>query len=161
MKILIALAIFTILLLWYTLQGRAWLKAKPWAQGFFTWVEPAEIVLFKKSETILFARLKVFTGLLLALLTNVGTIDISPIVPLVPEKYQGWIHGAFNLMPLLLSIVGWMDERLRNQTTLPVEMVAVSNKTIAENPKVAEAVAMAVATKTEAVAVVTEAKKAA
>jgi len=154
----VSLFVFSLILTWYALWGRAWLKSKSWAQPFFDWIEPIELVLFKKSETILFARLKILTGLLLAVLTNLGTIDLTPIMPFVPEKYQGWLHIAFNLAPLMLSVVGWMDEQLRKRTTLPIEVVAVPDKTIAENPKVAEAVAMAVATKTEAVAAVNEAK---
>jgi hypothetical protein len=154
----VSLFVFSLILTWYALWGRAWLKSKSWAQPFFDWIEPIELVLFKKSETILFARLKILTGLMLAVLTNLGTIDLTPIMPFVPEKYQGWLHIAFNLAPLMLSVVGWMDEQLRKRTTLPIEVVAVPDKTIAENPKVAEAVAMAVATKTEAVAAVNEAK---
>lgn len=154
----VSLFVFSLILTWYALWGRAWLKSKSWAQPFFDRIEPIELFLFKKSETILFARLKILTGLLLAVLTNLGTIDLTPIMPFVPEKYQGWLHIAFNLAPLMLSVVGWMDEQLRKRTTLPIEVVAVPDKTIAGNPKVAEAVAIAVATKTEAVAAVNEAK---
>jgi hypothetical protein len=158
-----ALFIFalSLLLTWYALWGRAWLKTKPWAQPFFDWIEPVELALYKKSETILFARMKMVTGLLLAALTNIGTIDLTPIMPFVPEKYQGWLHVAFNLAPLMLSIVGWMDEKLRNRTTLPIEVVAVPDKVMAENPVVADAVAKAQDAKVEAVAVVAEQKAAA
>lgn len=153
MKILIILSIITALLLWYALQGRDWLKSKPWAQPFFAWVEPIEIVLFKKSQTILFARLKMVTGLLLTYLTQVGTIDLSPWMPLVPEKYQTYVDAAVKSVPLVLTLVGWADELLRNKTTAPLVLVAVPDKVVAENPKVAEAMAMADQTKTEAVAV--------
>jgi len=149
-----------ILLLWYALKGRAWLKTKSWANGFFAWIEPIEIVLYRKSETLLFARLKILTGIILAALTNIGTIDLTPIMPFVPEKYVGFVQAAFNLLPLTISLVGWADQRLRNTTTLPIEIVAVPDKVVAENPKVAEAVAMADSTKTEAVAAVAEAKAA-
>jgi len=151
----------SLLLTWYALWGRAWLKTKPWAQPFFDWIEPVELALYKKSETILFARMKMVTGLLLAALTNIGTIDLTPIMPFVPEKYQGWLHVAFNLTPLMLSIVGWMDEKLRNRTTLPIEVVAVPDKVIAENSKVAEAVTAAAVAKQESIAVINEEKKAA
>lgn len=136
----------------YALWGREWLKSKPWAAGFFSWIEPVELALFKKSETILFARLKIVTGALLALLTNLGTIDITPALPLVPERWQGYVRAAFNFMPLLLSLVGWMDESLRNKTTKPIELVAVPAAAV--TPEVAVAIAQADEAKVQAVATV-------
>ncbi len=53
-----------------------------------------------------------------------------------------------------------MVEKLRSAVSKPLELVALPDKVVAENPKVAEAVAMAEATKTEAVAVVADAKAA-
>lgn len=158
MKTLLILAVITGLLLWYALHGRAWLKSKSWAGGFFAWVEPIEILVFKKSETILFARLKILTGLLLMILSQVGTIDLTPIMPFVPDKYEAYVRVAFNLLPLTITAIGWMDEQLRKSVSKPIELVALPDKIVAENPKVAEAVAMADATKTEAVAAVVEAK---
>jgi len=153
MKTLIILTVITGLVLWYALQGRDWLKSKSWAQGFFAWVEPIEILLFKKSETILFARLKVVVGAVLTLLTQIGSIDLTPLMPFVPEKYQPYVNFAINLIPLAISAMGLLDEKLRNTVSKPIELVALPDKVVAENPKVAEAVAMAEATKTEAVAV--------
>lgn len=153
------IVLIVLILLAYAIWGRPWLKSKPWAAGFFAWIEPVELVLFKKSETILFARLKVLTGLVLMLLTYLGTIDLSPIIPFVPDKYQGFVNAAFGLLPLLISFVGLADEKLRNMTSLPIELVAVSAKEAAK-PAVAEAIAMADSTKTEAVAVVAQAKAA-
>jgi hypothetical protein len=160
MTFLIVLAVITGLLLWYALKGRAWLKSKPWAAGFFAWIEPAEILLFKKSETLLFARLKMLTGLLLTVLTQIGTINLTPFMPFVPEKWQKYVDAAVNALPMVISLMGWADERLRNTTTKPIELVAVPDKVAAGNTKVAEAVAMADATKAEAVAVVVQAKAA-
>jgi hypothetical protein len=162
MTILIVLAVITGLLLWYALQGREWLKTKSWTQGFFEWIEPIEIALFRKSETILFARLKILTGLLLTLLTQIGSIDLTPIMPFVPDKYAPYVHVAFNLLPLVISGMGALDEKLRNGTTKPIELVAVPDKVVAENPAVAQAVAVAEVAKVEAVAVtaVAEAKAA-
>lgn len=161
---MIFFAIIVAILLVYALWGRDWLKSKPWAQSFFDWIEPVEIFLFKKSPTILFARLKVFTGFLLTYLTSIGSIDLTPVTPFVPEKYRWLVNGAVALLPLIISIVGGLDEYLRKKTTLPIELVAVPDKVLAENPRAAEAVAMAEQTKTEAVAVtavaVAEAKKA-
>lgn len=152
----LTLLIVSVVLTVYALWVRDWLKKQSWAQGFFAWIEPIEIALFKKSSVILFARLKMLTGAILALLTNLGTIDLTSVMPFVPEKYQPYLHAFFNLTPLLLTMVGWMDEKLRNATTLPIEVVAVPDKVIAENPVVANAVATAVVAKTEAVAAVKE-----
>ena len=59
------------------------LKEQPWMAGFFRVMEPIEIALFKKSETILFARLKMLTGVLLTLLTTIGSVDMSAVMPLL------------------------------------------------------------------------------
>jgi DMSO/TMAO reductase YedYZ molybdopterin-dependent catalytic subunit len=101
------------------------------------------------------------SGIILMLLTQAGTIDLTPFMPFVPEAYTPYVHVAVNMLPLVLSVMGWIDEQLRNKTTAPIELVAIPDKVVAENPRVAEAVAMADQTKTEAVAVtVTEAKAA-
>lgn len=160
MKFLLLLAFIVALLLVYALWGREWLKTKDWAAPFFAWIEPYEIALFRKSEVILFARLKVVTGVLLSLLAQLGAIDFTPLLPFLPEKYHGLVHFAANLTPLALTIVGWMDERLRVKTTMPIEVIAVPDKVKAENPKVAAAVEAAVIAKVEAVAVVKEEKAA-
>jgi hypothetical protein len=160
MKLAIILVPVAILLTWYALWGRDWLKSKPWAQGFFAWIEPIEIKLFKKSQTILFARLKIVSGLILTMLTQAGTINLTPLMPFVPEQYQAYVNVAVNCLPLALSLMGWIDEALRNKTTAPLEIVALSDKAVADSPKLAEAVAMADQTKTEAVAAVVEAKAA-
>lgn len=150
----------TLVILWYALGGRSWLKSKLWAQSFFVAIEPVEIFLYKKSETILIARFKIFVGLLLSALTSLGALDLTPIMPFVPEKYAFLAHAAINLLPLAISIVGLIDEKLRNTTTKPVELVALPDKAVENNPRIAEAVAMAEVTKVEAVAVVTEEKAA-
>jgi hypothetical protein len=159
MKILIILALITALLLWYALQGRDWLKSKPWAwaRGFFAWIEPIEITLFKKSETILAGRTLAALGGVLTFLTQFGEIDLTPIMPFVPEKYQPFVSFAVNSTPMLITAIGWMVERLRNRTTKPIELVAVPDKVVAESPALQEAIAMADDAKVEAVAVTAEA----
>lgn len=154
MKILLPLAILVAVLLWYAVQGREWLKSKTWATGFFAVVEPVEIALFRKSETILFARLKMLSGVALASLTLLGTIDITPLMPLVPDQYEPLVTTAFKLLPLLLTVIGWLDERLRYTTTKPIALVAVAERDI--SPPVLEAIAAADVAKQQAVAVVTE-----
>lgn len=155
MKIAIALILLFALLFVYALYGRPWLKQQAWAKGFFDWIEPIEIVLYKKSETILLARAKVVTGALLTVLTFLGTIDITPLMPFVPDKYEGALHIVFNLIPLSISLLGLADEKLRNQTTAPIEIVAAPEKTM--TPEIKEAIAMADATKAEAVEAVKKA----
>lgn len=157
MTTLIILSLITALLLWYALQGRDWLKSKPWAQPFFAWVEPIEIVLFKKSQTILFARLKIVSGLILMGLTQAGKIDLTPFMPLVPEQYQFYVNTAVNSLPAVLSLMGWFDELLRNKTTKPLELVAVPDKVVAESPALQDVIAKADDAKIEAVAVTAEA----
>jgi len=152
MKILLGLAVVTSLLLVYALWGRSWLKSKPWAVGFFAWVEPVEIALFKKSETILAARTLSALGALLTFLTQIGDINLAAITPFVPEKYQAFVTFGVNCLPLLISAVGWMVEKLRAKVTKPLELVAVPDKVIAENPVIAQAVADAEVAKVEAVA---------
>jgi hypothetical protein len=162
MKVLIVLAVITGILLWYALKGRDWFKSTSWGQRFLVWIEPAEIWLYKKSEMLIVARGLQAMGATLTFLTWIGQIDITPILPLVPEKYAGIVQAVFSFLPLVLNGLGAIVERLRNRTTKPIELVALPDKVVAENPKVAEAVAMADATKVEAVAVVaTEAAKAA
>jgi hypothetical protein len=152
MKTLIVLAVITGLLLAYALKGREWLKSKSWAQPFFELVEPVEILLFRKSETILFARLKMLTGVLLMILSQIGTIDLTPLMPFVPDQWEPYVRAAFNLMPLIITAVGWMDESLRKTTTKPIELVAVPDT--GQTPEVKVAIAQAEDAKELAVAVV-------
>lgn len=152
MKVLLPIAVIVAVMLVYALWGRDWLKSKSWAQGFFAAIEPLEIFLFKKSETILFARLKIVVGAVLTFLTQIGSIDLTPIMPFVPEKYQPYVNFAFNLIPLIISGMGFLDERLRNTTTKPLELVAVPEASL--TPEVKIAIAQADETKEWAVSVV-------
>lgn len=129
---------------------------KHWFPSFFSWIEPVEIALWKKSETILFARLKIFIGLLLTFLTQAGAIDITPLMPFVPDQWEGIVKAAWNCVPLAISILGMMDERLRNQTTKPIELIAVAEKDM--TPKVEAAIAKVEAVNTQAVAAVVAAE---
>jgi hypothetical protein len=158
MTILIILAIFTALLLWYALAGRDWLKRQPFGQTFFELVEPVELLLFKKSETILFARTLSGLGAALTMLQQVDGINLAPILPLVPEAWQGVVSFAVGCLPLLISLLGMIVEWLRNRTTKPVALVAVAEADI--TPEVARVIASADAVKEKAVEVVTQAKAA-
>lgn len=156
----ISLFVVSVLLLLYALKGRAWLKSKPWAAPFFAWIEPYEIFLFKKSETILFGRLLTGLGAVLTFLTQFGEIDLTPFMPFVPEKYQPFVNVVGNCLPLLISVVGWLVEKLRSTVSKPLELVALPDKVVADNPILAEATAAAPAIKAEAVAVAADAKAA-
>lgn len=152
MKILLPLALITAIVLIYAVWGRDWLKRQEWAQGFFSWVEPIELALYKKSETILAARTLSSLGVITTFLTQFKEIDLSPIIPFVPEKYQPFVNVAVNSVPMLLTLLGWMMEKLRNKVTKPLELVAVPEAKI--TPEVAVAIAAADEAKEQAVAVV-------
>ncbi len=152
MKILLPIAVIVAALLVYALWGRDWLKSKSWAQGFFAWVEPWELFFYKKSETILFGRLLTGLGAVLTLLTQIGSIDITPLMPFVPEKYHALVQFVWNLLPLTISGLGMIVEKLRNSTTKPLELVAVPEAKL--TPEAVEAIAVADLAKAEAVAAV-------
>ena len=162
MTIGITLAILIAILIWYALRGRAWLKTKPWAQPFFSWIEPVEIALFKKSETILVGRLLWVGGLLVTSYDGIAvfasSLDLTPVTTRIfdalhiPPDMRGLTVTAF------LGMIGLLMNWLRKRVTLPIEIVAVADKDV--TPKVAEAIAVADQTKVEAVAAVAEAKAA-
>lgn len=127
----------------YAVWGRTWLKTKPWAAGFFAWIEPIEIAVFKKSETILWARIKMGTGVLLSLLTQFSDFNLTPLLPFFPERWNGIIVTVVNFLPLAITIVGWLDEKLRYTSTKPIELVAVPDKEVEANPVLASAIAAA------------------
>lgn len=157
MKTFIVLGLVSAFILWYALWGRAWLKSKPWAAGFFAWIEPIEITLYKKSETILLARLKMLIGVLLTVLTYLGTIDLTPLMPFVPDEWEPLLKSLFNLIPLTLSLLGLIDEKLRNQTTAPVEIVAAPEAKLSTEAK--EAIAVADLAKQQAVTAIKQETK--
>ena len=156
MKFLLPIALIVAVILVYALWGRDWLKAKPWAAPFFEWVEPIEVRLFKKSETVLVARTLSILGPVLTLLTQLGTVDITPLMPFVPDEHQGLVQFVWNLLPLTITGLGMIVEKLRNNTTVPIEIAALPDKALAEKPAVAEVVAKLQDVKAEAVAVVKE-----
>ena len=152
MKVLLPIAIIIAVLLVYVLWGRDWLKKQSLAQGFFAFVEPIELLLYKKSETILFARSLSALGAVLTVLTQLGSIDITPIMPLVPDQYEGAVRMAWNMLPLLITGLGVIVEKLRNSTTKPLELVAVPEAKL--TPEAVEAIAVADMAKAEAITAV-------
>jgi hypothetical protein len=133
------------------------MRNAPWAKPFFAAIEPIEIMLWSKSETLLRARFKMGLGLILTMLTQLQTINITPLMPIVPEGYRGFVTVAFNMLPFLITISGWVDEKMRKDTTMPVEVVAMPMNAPPEvKAVVAEAQA---ANQTAAAIVAAEAKK--
>lgn len=121
---------------------------------FLDWIEPVERIAFWKSETIFMARVKMVTGFLLTAATQAGGIDITPLMPFIPDQYEGIITFVWNLMPLIVSAVGWFDQQQRFDTTKPVEIVAMRT----DAPEaVKEAAAVADATNKETVEVIKQA----
>lgn len=165
--ILWTLVVVAVLVASYVLYVREWLQRREkeqeaapngpqWAVRWFDFWEPIEIYLWRKSETILFARFKVFLGASLTLLTQIGTIDLYPIMPFFPDKYRPFLEFAFNCVPLLITLVGLMDEKLRRDTTKPLELVAIREENVP--PEVREAILKAELAKRQAVETVAEAK---
>lgn len=160
----ITLAIFVALILWYAIRGRAWLQERSWAKGFFAWIEPIEIALYKKSETLLVGRLLWLGGLFVTFYDGIAvfmqSLDLTPITTRifdfvhVPPDMRGMVTAGF------VTGLGYLISWMRKRVSKPMELVALPDKVVAENPKVAEAVAMADQTKVEAVAAVVEAKAA-
>jgi hypothetical protein len=150
MVLALAFGIPTLLILVYVLGGRRWLKSKPWATGFFATIEPIEITLWRKSETILWARFQQLIGIVLTLLTGLGALDLSPLFPLLPEKYK-WVP---TVLPLIITCAGKISEMQRVSTTKPVELVELPDKM---SPRMAEVVRDAEITKQVAVAVAEDA----
>jgi len=101
---------------------------------FFAWIEPLEIVGWKKSVTVLWARFKVVLGAILTLLTQMGQIDITPLLPVMSEKWQGIVQFAFNCIPLVISMSGIVEEKARRDTGTPLDIVALPEAAIAESP---------------------------
>lgn len=157
--ILLSLAIVLVVIAIWVVGGRAWLKDKPWAwsKWWFALIEPFEITFYRKSETILKARTMQVTGLLLSALTALGQIDLSLFVPFLPEGWA-WVSLLTPIIPLLISVVGWMDEQMRKDTKTPLEIVELPDDKSALPAPVIEAVAQAEATKEIAVAAVKEAE---
>jgi hypothetical protein len=117
------------MIIWYALAGRKWLKSKPWAQGFFAWIEPLELALYKKSETILVGRLLSVGAFVVTiydgLATFVQSLDLTPVTtrifdaPHIPPDMRNLSISAF------IGIVGLLISYLRKRTTKPLELVAV------------------------------------
>ncbi len=155
--VIIGAVALTALALWYVLVGRCWLKTKSWTKPFFDWIEPIEIALWDKSETMLTARLLWLGGFLVtgydALAVFLPTLDLTPLtdrlLASVPQDLRGLVvSGAIGLLGLLIA---W----LRKRTTKPLELVKLPD---AMPTEVAAVIDMAEAAKDAAVSTAKEAQ---
>ena len=154
---LIVTALIVVLILAYVVEGRAWLKRKPWAASFFAWIEPIEIALFKKSETMLVGRLLSVGGMIVSAYDAVAVflpgLDLTPVTDRllanVPQDMRGLVVGA------MFAGLGWLISFLRKHTSKPLEIVELPDVLPAA---VAAKVEEAEQVKVDAVAAVAEAK---
>jgi len=155
----ITLAIIGLLLL-YALGLRRWLKNNGYAQQFFAWIEPAEIALFRKSETVLVGRLVWLGGLIVTIYDGITTYFIGLNWEPLTSRVMDFFHIPPDLRSFTLSAavtgIGLAIVRLRKTTTKPLELVSTSDANIA--PAAAKAMAKAEIAKDQAVAAVAEAK---
>jgi hypothetical protein len=157
---LLVLALIVALAFLYALVIRPWLKKQSWADGFFAAIEPFEIALFKKSETILVGRLLWVGGLIVTFYDGIAlfvhSLDITPVT----TRIFDWLHIPPDMRNLtataFIGIIGLLINRLRKTTTKPIELVAVPEAKV--TPAAAQAMAKAETAKDQAVAAVAEVK---
>jgi len=125
MKWLIFFSVVMALIAFYVAWLRPHMQKTSWGQSFLDKIEPMERALWWKSETILWARAKIVVGLLSTALIQAGQIDIEPALPLVPEQYRSFVRFIWGVLPLCITMMGFVDERLRKETTKPLEVVAM------------------------------------
>lgn len=138
---------FTFLALWVTVI-RPWARRQTMFAGFFALIEPIELALWSKSESILWARALALFGGIYELLIQISAIDITPFIGFLPEEYRGYVSFAIQVLPLVVSAVGFVQEKLRRDVTKPIQAVAVSSTA---SPEVQAAVAKIDATNVVAV----------
>jgi hypothetical protein len=101
---------------------------KPWAKGFFAWIEPIEIALYKKPKTILVGRL-IWVGAFLvtaydSLATFLPALDLTPITNRTLSRVSD------DLRPLVVTgavaLIGLLVNWMRKRTTKPVDAVAAN-----------------------------------
>jgi hypothetical protein len=146
---LVLFVLVAALALVYILHGRQWLKQQAWAQPFFEWVEPIEIALWKKSESILFARIMMLVGTVPVIAQQLNMFNMPEVLALIPEKYRGWLM-------LIFLVCGLIVEFNRRTTTEPLAVTALPEKAVP--PEVKEAVEKAKEAEVAVIAKVEEAK---
>jgi len=127
MTIFIILTLLVTLIAVWVIALRPYLRKQPWAQGFFDAIEPIERAIYLKSESILWARTLTGLGVLVEALLTLGAIDFTPFLPLVPEQYQSTANAVIHMMPIFVSLLGIIQEKLRRDVTKPLAVVAMPN----------------------------------
>lgn len=157
---LLVLAVVALIGVLYALVIRPWLKKQGWAQSFFAWIDPIELALFKKSETILVGRLLWIGGLFVtcydAAATFMHSLDLTPLTTRVFDWLQIPPDMRSLSMSAFIGIIGLLINRLRKTTTKPLALVAVPDAKLP--PAAAQAMANAEVAKEQAVQAVAEAK---
>lgn len=151
MWFLIVSGIVVLLLMNYVLWLREWLKTRPWpwSQRYFEWIEPIEIALYKKSETILWARAQVLFGAVLQALEMLQLFNTPELLSFLPEQWARWVS-------LLFIASGVIQEILRRYTTKPLEVVELP--TLGNTPAVVAAVENLEVAKADVMAAVADEK---
>lgn len=151
---------FIIFVLVYALVLRSWLKQQSWAQAFFTKIEPAEIALFRKSETVLIGRLVWLGGAIVTaydgFIAYFSSLNFEPLT----TRAMDFLHIPPDMRGVTLSAVvtalGLAIVRLRKATTRPLDLVSAPE---ALPPAAAAAIVRAEITKDAAVTAVQDAKQ--
>lgn len=115
------LVILTVIVGCYAGILRPWLRKQAWAAGFFAWIEPFERVLYLKSESLLWARWLSALGVLLTTIAGIDPTMVQTIAQFLPEAYGKYAA----LAPLVITLAGFLGERLRRDTTKPLAVVAM------------------------------------
>ncbi len=129
MKVIVSLLVLTAVVAVYVVLLRPWLRKREWAQGYFRVVEPVELWLYGKSETILWSRFLVLLGMIPGFLSAFAGFDFSPFIEWVPEKYRPWLF-------LAVTIAGVMGEALRRDTTKPLAVISLPEEKTSEQAAV-------------------------
>jgi hypothetical protein len=155
--------IFWACLIWFTLFMviwvaflRPWLRNKPGAQWFFQlpFVEWFEINVYKKSETIAWARYLTALGAVLTGIANADPATAQTMVQMFePILPAGWA-GVSRFIPMIITAAGLLAEYQRRDTTKPLAVVAMPSDAPIE---VKEAVASAEIANADAAAAVEKA----
>lgn len=143
--VLVVLAVLSVALAIYVVWLRPYMKTTSWGKQFLDSIEPMERRLWWKSETMLWVRFKVLLGSALTVLVGV---DWNSVSPLFPEKYRPLLLA---LPTIFIAIDGLMGEKMRRDTSKPLEIVAMRTDAPAEVKQAAAQVAVATAEVVETV----------
>lgn len=117
MTLFLTFAILAAIALVYVFVVRPLIRNLPVFVPFFDWIEPIEARLWRKSRTILVARLYEIAGILLAIHDL-----LMPVVAQLGFDWTALVPYPYSIVVSIgLYITGWLFERLRQVTTAPVE----------------------------------------